>query len=122
MYQPRNSYRYRVAFVISLIDLFADKTLLCGGDFFFRCLSTADQQLFDSRRRDFFINCAALLPCDQIGNAYNLEQRLCLVRESGETLFPHEYVDPHRQFAEQIVDGGEDFAMAGFAVSRVQVA
>ena len=105
-----------------MIDLFADKTLLCGGDFFFRCLSTADQQLFDSRRRDFFINCAALLPCDQIGNAYNLEQRLCLVRESGEALFPHEDVNAFRLFAEQVVDGGEDFAVTGFAVSRVQMA
>ena len=100
MYQPRNSYRYRVAFVISLIDLFADKTLLCGGDFFFRCLSTADQQLFDSGWSDFFIDGAAFLPCCQIGDAYYFEQRLRFVRESGEALFPHEYVDPHRQFAE----------------------
>ena len=122
MYQPRNSYRYRVAFVISLIDLFADKTLLCGGDFFFRCLSTADQQLFDGGWSDFFIDRAALLPCNQISDAHYLEQRLRLVRESGEPLFPHEYVDPYRQFAEQIVDGGEDFAMTGFAVARVQMA
>lgn len=122
MYQPRNSYRYRVAFVISLIDLFADKTMLYGGNLLLGCLSTADQQLFDGGWSDFFINCAAFLPCDQISNAYYLEQRLRFVRESGETLFPHEDVNASRLFAEQIVDGGEDFAMAGLAVSRVQMA
>ena len=96
--------------------------MLCGGDIFLGCFTAADQQLFDGGWSDFFVDCAAFLPCNQIGDAYNLEQRLCLVRESGETLFPHEYVDPHRQFAEQIVDGCEDFAMAGLAVSRVQMA
>lgn len=120
--QPSKPYRRCIAFIIRLIDLFADKTLLCGGDFFFRCLSTADQQLFDSGWSDFFIDCAAFLPCCQISNAYYLEQRLCFVRESGETLFPHEYVDAFRVFAEQIVDGGENFAMASFAASRVQMA
>lgn len=120
--QPGDAYCHRVAFVVRLIILFADKALLCGGDLFFRFFTAADQQLFDSRRRDFFINCATLLPCDQIGNAYNLEQRLRLVRESGEALFPHEDVNAFRLFAEQIVDGGEDFAMAGFAVSRVKMA
>ena len=122
MYQPRNSYRYRVAFVICLIDLFADKTLLCGGDLFLGCFATADQQLFDGGWGDFFIDRAALLPCNQISDAHYLEQRLRLVRESGEPLFPHEYIDVCGQFAEQIVDGGEDFAMTGFAVSRVQMA
>lgn len=120
--QPRDSHRHCVTFVISLIDLFADKTLLCGGNFFFRCFSTADQQLFDSGWSDFFVDGAAFLPRSQVSNAHYLEQRLRLVRESGEPLFPHEDVDVHRQFAEQIVDGGEDFAMAGFAVSRVQMA
>ena len=96
--------------------------MLCSGNLFFRRFSTASQQLFDSGWSDFFICCAAFLPRDQISNAYYLEQRLCLVRESGEALFPHEDVDTHRQFAEQIVDGREDFAVAGFAVSRVQVA
>ena len=96
--------------------------MLCSGDLFFRCLSTAGQQLFDGGWSDFFIDCAALLPRCQISDAHRLEQCLRLVRKSGKTLFPHEYVDPHRQFAEQIVDGGEDFAMAGFAVSRVQMA
>ena len=122
MKHPGDAYCHRIAFIIRLIDLFADKTMLCGGNFFFRCFSTASQQLFDGGWSNFFINCAAFLPCCQIGDAHYLEQRLCLVRKSGETLFPHEYVDPHRQFAEQIVDGGEDFAMAGFAVSRVQMA
>ena len=122
MKHPGDAYCHRVAFVVCLIALFADKALLCGGDLFLGCLPTADQQLFDSGWRDFFICCAAFLPCDQISNAYYLEQRLRFVRESGEALFPHEYVDAFRPFAEQIVDGGEDFAMTGFAVSRVQMA
>ena len=121
MEQQSKSYRYCVAFVISLIDLFADKTMLCSGNLFLGCFTAADQQLFDGGWGDFFINCAALLPCRQIGDAYHLEQRLRLVRESGETLFPHEHVDVLRLFAEQIVDGGEDFAVAGFAVSCVQM-
>ena len=122
MYQPRNSYRYRVAFVISLIDLFADKTMLCSGDLFFRCFPAARQQLFDGSRRNFFIDSAAFLPCSQVSNAHYLEQRLRFVRESREALFPHEDVDIFRPFAEQIVDSGEVFAVAGFAVSRVQMA
>lgn len=122
MEQPGDAYCHRVAFVIGLIILFTDKALLCGGNLFFRCLPTAGKQLFDGRRSDFFINCAAFLPCCQISNAHYLEQRLCLVRESREPLFPHEHIDISRQFAEQIVDGGEDFAMAGLAVSRVQMA
>ena len=96
--------------------------MLCGGDLFLGCFATADQQLFDSRRRDFFIGRATLLPCDQIGDTHYLEQRLCLVRESGETLFPHEHIDAFRLFAEQIVDGGENFAVADLAVSRIQMA
>ena len=120
--KPRDSHRHRITFVIRLIDLFANKTMLCSGDLFLRCFTAADQQLFDGGWGDFFINCAALLPCDQISNAHYLEQRLRFVRESGETLFPHEYIDAFRQFAEQIVDSGEDFAVAGFAVSRVQMA
>ena len=120
--QPSKPYRHRVAFVVRLIDLFANKTILCGGDLFFRCLSTADQQLFDGGWSNLFIDCAAFLPRCQIGDAYHFEQRLRLVRESGETLFPHEYVDPHRLFAEQIVDGGENFAVADLAVSRIQMA
>lgn len=120
--QPGDAYCHCVAFVICLIDLFADKTLLCGGDLFLGCFATADQQLFDGGWGDFFINCAAFLPCSQVSNAHYLEQRLRLVRKSGETLFPHEHVDVLRLFAKQIVDGVEDFAVAGFAVSRVQVA
>lgn len=96
--------------------------MLCGGNFFFRCFSTADQQLFYGGWSDFFVDGAAFLPCCQIGDTHYFEQRLRLVRESGETLFPHEHVDVFRLFAEQIVDGSEDFAVAGFAVSRVQVA
>ena len=122
MKQPGDAYCHRVAFVVGLIILFADKTILCSGNLFFRRFSTAGQKLFDGGWSDFFICCVAFLPCDQISNAYYLEQRLRLVRESGETLFPHEHIDVCGQFAEQIVDGGEDFAMAGFAVSRVQVA
>ena len=119
--QPSKPYRYRIAFVVRLIDPFADKTMLCGGDFFLRCFSIADQQLFDGGWSDFFVDCAAFLPCCQIGDAYHFEQCLRLVRESGETLFPHEYIDAFRLFAEQLVDGGEDFAVAGFAVSCVQM-
>ena len=96
--------------------------MLRSGNLFFRCFATADQQLFDGGWGDFFINCAAFLPCSQVSNAHYLEQRLRLVRKSGETLFPHEHVDVFRLFAEQIVDGGEDFAVAGFAVSCVQMA
>ena len=96
--------------------------MLYGGDLFLRCFPAADQQLFDGGWSDFFIDGAAFLPRCQIGDAYYLEQRLRFVRKSGETLFPHEHVDVLRLFAEQIVYGGEDFAMAGFAVSRVQVA
>lgn len=122
MEQPGDAYRYCVAFVIRLIDLFADKTMLCSGDLFFRCFPAARQQLFDGSRRNFFIDSTAFLPCRQIGDAYHLEQCLRLVRESGEALFPHEHVDVFRLFAEQIVDSGEDFAVTGFAVSRVQMA
>ena len=89
---------------------------------FLGCLPTTDQQLFDGGWSDFFIDRAAFLPCCQIGDAHYLEQRLRLVREPGEPLFPHEHVDTHGQFTKQIVDGVEDFAVAGFAVSRVQVA
>ena len=95
--------------------------MLCGGDILLGCLPTAGKQLFDGRWSDFFIDGAAFLPCCQIGDAYYFEQCLCFVRESGEPLFPHKYVDTFRLFAEQIVDGGEDFAVAGFAVSRVQM-
>lgn len=96
--------------------------MLCSGDLFFRCFSIADQQLFDSGWSDFFVDGAALLPCCQIGDTHHLEQSLRLVRESGEPLFPHEHVDVFRLFAEQIVDGGKNYAVAGFAVSRVQMA
>ena len=122
MYQLCDSHRHRVAFVVGLIILFADKAMLCGGDLFFRCLSTASQQLFYGGWGDFFIDGAAFLPRCQIGDTHHLKQCLRFVRESGETLFPHEDVNAFRQFAEQIVDGGEDFAVAGFAVSRVQMA
>ena len=96
--------------------------MLCGGNLFLRCFSTADQQLFNGGWSDFFIDRAALLPCNQISDAHYLEQRLRLVRESGKTLFPHEHVDVFRLFAEQIVDGGEDFAVTNFAVSCIQMA
>ncbi len=122
MKQPGDAYRYRVAFVVRLIDLFAGKTMLRSGNLFLGCFSTADQQLFDDGWSDLLIDCAAFLPCCQIGDAYYLEQHLRLVREAGETLFPHEHVDVLRLFAEQIVDGVENFAVAGFAVSRVQMA
>ena len=95
--------------------------MLYSGNLLLGCLPTADQQLFDSGWSDFFIDGAAFLPCCQIGDAHYLEQRLRLVRESGEPLFPHEHVDIFRPFAEQLVDGGEDFAVAGFAVSRIQM-
>lgn len=120
--QPSKPYRHRIAFVVRLIDLSADKTTLCGGSLLLGCLSSTDQQLFDGGWSNLFVDGAAFLPCDQIGNTHHLEQCLRFVRESGETLLPHEDVDVHRQFAEQIVDGGEDFAVAGFAVSRVQMA
>ena len=119
--QPSKPHCRCITFVVRLIDLFADKTLLCDGDLFLGCLSTADQQLFDGGWGDFFVDCAAFLPCCQIGDAYHFEQRLRLVRESGEPLFPHEYIDAFRLFAEQLVDGREDFAVAGFAVSCVQM-
>lgn len=96
--------------------------MLCDGDILLGCFPTADQQLFYGGWSDFFVDCAALLPCDQISNAHCLEQCLRLVRESGEALFPHEDVNASRLFAEQIVDGGEDFAVTGFAVSCVQMA
>ncbi len=122
MEQPGDAYCRRVAFVARLIDLFADKTMLYGGNLFLGCFAAAGKQLFDSGWSDFFVDCAAFLPRCQIGDAYHLEQCLRFVRESRETLFPHEHIDVFRLFAEQIVDGGEDFAMAGFAVSRVQMA
>ena len=100
MEQPGDAYCHRVAFVVRLIDLFADKTMLYGGNLFFRCFPTARQQLFDGSRRNFFIDSAAFLPCCQIGDTHYLEQCLRLVRESGETFFPHEDVDTYRQFAE----------------------
>ena len=122
MYQLCDSHCYRVTFVIGLIILFADKALLCGGDLFLGCFTAAGKQLFDGGWSNFFIDGAAFLPCCQISNAHYLEQRLCLVRESGETLFPHEHIDAFRLFAEQIVDGGENFAVADLAVSRIQMA
>ena len=120
--QPSKPYRHRITFVVRLIDLFADKTLLCSGDLFLGRLPTTDQQLFDGGWSNFFVDCAAFLPCCQIGDAHYLEQRLRLVRESGEPLFPHEHIDTSRHFAEQIVDGGEDFAVASLAVSCIQMA
>ena len=96
MEQPGDAYCHRVAFVVRLIDLFADKTMLCSGDILLGCLPTAGKQLFDGGWGDFFINCAVLLPCDQISNAHHLEQRLRFVRESGEPFFPHEHVDVFR--------------------------
>ena len=100
MKQPGDADCHRVAFVVRLIDLFADKTMLCSGDLFLRCFTAADQQLFDGGWSNLFIDGAALLPRCQIGDAHHLEQRLRLVRESGETLFPHEYIDVFRLFAE----------------------
>ena len=94
--QPGDAYRCRVAFVISLIDLFADKALLCSGDILLGCFPTADQQLFDGGWSDFFVDGAAFLPCSQISDAHYLEQRLRFVRESGEPFFPHEHVDVFR--------------------------
>ena len=122
MYQLCDSNRCCVAFVVRLIILFADKALLCGGDLFFRCFTAADQQLFDGGWSNFFIDGAAFLPRCQISDTHYLEQRLCFVRESGETLFPHEHIDAFRLFVEQIVDGGENFAVADLAVSRIQMA
>ena len=120
--QPSKPYRRCIAFIIRLIDVFADKAMLYSGNLLLGCLPTADQQLFYGGWSDFFVDCAALLPCDQISNAHYLEQCLRLVRESREAFFPHEDVNASRLFAEQIVDGGEDFAMTSFAVSRVQMA
>ena len=122
MYQLCDSHRHRVAFVIGLIILFADKALLCSGNLFLGCFAAAGKQLIDSGWSDFFVDCAAFLPRCQISDAYHFEQRLRLVRKSRETLFPHEYVNPGRLFAEQLVNGGENFAMGGLAASRVQVA
>ena len=122
MEQPGDAYCHRVAFVIRLIILVTDKALLCSGDILLGCFPTADQQLFDGGWSDFFVDGAAFLPCSQISDAHYLEQCLRLVRESGKTFFPHEHVDIFRPFTEQIVDGGEDFAMTSFAVSRVQMA
>lgn len=96
--------------------------MLYSGNLLLGCLPTTDQQLFDGGWSNFFVDCAALLPCNQISDAHYLEQRLRLVRESGETLFPHEHVDVFRLFAEQIVDGGKNSTVAGFTVSRVQMA
>ena len=67
--QPGDAYRYRVAFVVRLIILFADKTMLCGGDILLGCLAAASQQLFDGGWSNFFIDCAAFLPCRQISEA-----------------------------------------------------
>lgn len=120
--QPSKPYRRCIAFIIRLIDLLADKTMLCSGDLFLGRLPTTDQQLFDGGWSNFFVDCTAFLPCCQISDAHYLEQRLRLVRESGEPLFPHEHVDVFRLFAEQIVDGVKNSAVAGFAGSRVQVA
>lgn len=120
--QPSKPYRRCIAFIIRLIDVFADKAMLYSGNLLLGCLPTTDQQLFDGGWSNFFVDCAALLPCNQISDAHYLEQRLRLVRESGETLFPHEHVDVFRLFAEQIVDGGKNSAVAGFTVSRVQMA
>lgn len=120
--QPGDAYCHRVAFVIRLIDLFTDKAMLCGGDLFLGCFTAAGKQLFDGGWSNFFIDGAAFLPRCQISDTHYLEQRLCLVRESGETLFPHEHIDAFRLFAEQIVDGGENFAVADLAVSRIQMA
>ena len=122
MEQPGDADCRRVAFVVGLIDLFADKALLCSGNIFLGCFAATGKQLFDGSRRNFFIDSTAFLPCRQIGDTHYLEQCLRFVRETGETLFPHEHVVVLRLFAEQIVDGGEDFAVAGFAVSRVQMA
>ena len=96
MEQPGDAYCHRVAFVIRLIILFTDKALLCSGDILLGCLATADQHLFDGGWGDFFIDCAAFLPCCQISDAHYLEQRLRFVRESGEPFFPHEHVDVFR--------------------------
>ena len=96
--------------------------MLCGGDLFLGCFTAAGKQLFDGGWSNFFIDGAAFLPRCQISDTHYLEQRLCLVRESGETLFPHEHINTSRHFAEQIVDGGENFAVADLAVSRIQMA
>lgn len=96
MKQPGDAYCHRVAFIIRLIDLFADKTMLYGGNLLLGCLATADQQLFDGGWSDFFVDGAAFLPCSQISDAHYLEQRLRFVRESGEPFFPHEHVDVFR--------------------------
>ena len=69
MEQQSKSYRYCVAFVVGLIILFADKTMLCGGDLFLGCFAAAGKQLFDSGWSDFFVDCTAFLPCRQIGDA-----------------------------------------------------
>ena len=61
--QPSKPYRRCIAFVVRLIDVFADKAMLCGGDLFLGCLSTADQLLFDGGWGDFFIDGTAFLPC-----------------------------------------------------------
>ena len=122
MYQLCDSHCYRVTFVIGLIILFAGEAMLCGGDLFLGCFTAAGKQLFDGGWSNFFIDGAAFLPRCQISDTHYIEQRLCLVRESGETLFPHEHIDAFRLFAEQIVDGGENFAVADLAVSRIQMA
>ena len=96
MKQPGDAYCHRVTFIISLIDLFADKTMLCSGNLFLGCFTASGKQLFDGGWSDFFIDGAAFLPRSQVSNAHYLEQRLRFVRESGEALFPHEHVDTHR--------------------------
>ena len=105
-----------------MVSLLTDKTVLRCCDLCLGCFAASGQQLFDGRRGDFLVDGAAFLPRRQIGNTCCLEQRLRFVREAKEPLFPHEDVNAFRLFAEQVVDGGEDFAVTGFAVSCVQMA
>ena len=105
-----------------MVSLLTDKTVLRCCDLCLGCFAASGQQLFDGRRGDFLVDGAAFLPRRQIGNTCCLEQRLRFVWEAREPLFPHEYVNPGRLFAEQLVNGGENFAVVGLAASRVQVA
>ena len=63
-----------------------------------------------------------VLPCNKVCDADNLKQRLRFMRESGESLFPHEHHLISGKFVEQCVNAIQNLAVAHGFPACVQMA
>ena len=121
-YLPSYSYCQCIAFIVDFVVVFANIYFERNRHLLFRSFSRSCEQLFHLRRSNLCEPRLAKSPYCLIRHSDDLEQRSCLMRESGEPLFPHEYSDVHSQLGNQIVNLGQYLAVAFLLASVVQVA